>query len=357
MSTGEEQVREIIAGQAGEWLAAHRSGPLDAAERRAFFAWLTASPVHIEEYLGVAALARQLPVAADDPEMPLEAILERVRAGAGGATRLETVSPSSPALTSPHASRRWLWAAVPAALAAIGFALLWWNGDHVAAERYATQHGELRSWRLSDDSMLRLNTDTSVAVRFSRSERRVEVERGEALFEVAHVAGRPFHVVAGTASATAVGTAFSVHRETGSTLVTVVRGRVAASATGARGGTATVDAGEQVRIRDGEPPGPVTPANVERSTAWLHRQIVFEREPLATVAAEFNRYSAVPIEIETPALRTLLITGIFSVDDTETFLDFLRTFPRVTVQTTSASIRVRQAAPAMPSPHPTHQGS
>jgi len=227
----------------------------------------------------------------------------------------------------------------------------------VTTERYATRHGELRSWQLSDRSMLRLNTDTAVTVRYSRSERLVEVDRGEALFEVAHEAHRPFRVVAGTASALAVGTVFSVHRETSSTLVTVIQGRVAVSSAGSGGGVATVGAGEQDRVTDGEPPDKVTPADIERSTAWLHRQIEFEREPLATVAAEFNRYSAVPIEIETPALRTLPITGIFSVDDTETFLDFLRTFPGVTVQATSSGIRVLQAPPATPSPHPTHRGS
>jgi transmembrane sensor len=348
MSTSEEQVREIIAGQAGEWFVAHRAGPLDAAERHAFHAWLTISPVHIEEYLGVAALARHLPVAADDPQMPLEGILERLRSESGGVARLERTSPPSSARAKTRPQHRWLWAAVPAALAAIAFALLWWNGDQVATQHYATRHGELRSWRLSDQSMLRLNTDTSVTVRFSRSERLVELDRGEALFEVAHEPRRSFRVVAGTANTRAVGTTFSVHRDTGSTLVTVVQGRVAVSALGSGGGVATVGAGEQVRVTDGEPPGPVTPADVERSTAWLHRQIVFERAPLAMVAAEFNRYSALPIEIETPALRTLAISGIFSVDDTETFLDFLRTFPRVTVQATSNRIRVFEVPPTTP---------
>jgi transmembrane sensor len=357
MSTDEDQVREIIAAQAGEWLAAHRAGPFDVDERRAFFDWLTTSPVNVEEYLGVAALARQLPVAADDPEMPLESILERVRAESGSVARLERTSPSSSARGETRPQHRWLWAAVPAALAALGFALLWSNGDRVSNQRYATRHGELRSWRLSDQSMLRLNTDTSVTVRYSPSERLVDVDRGEALFEVTHEAHRPFRVVAGRVSALAAGTTFSVHREPGSTLVTVLQGRVAVSAVGSGGGAATVEPGEQVRVIDGEPPGPVTATDVERSTAWLHRQIVFEREPLAMVAAEFNRYSALPIEIETPALRTLMITGNFSVDDTETFLDFLRTFPGVTVQATSSRIRVFEAPSTTPSQHPVHPRS
>jgi len=346
MNTGEEQVREIIASQAGEWLAAHRAGPLGGAERRAFFAWLTASPVHIEEYLGVAALERHLPVAADDPQMPLEAIVERARAEAVTATRLEAAPPVSSTLTSLRAPRRWLWVAVPAALAVVGFAL-WRNGEHVTAERYATRHGELRSWQLSDDSMLRLNTDTSVTVRFSRSERLVEVERGEALFEVAHAAGRPFRVRAGYAEVLAVGTRFDVYKQSDSTVVTVVEGEVRVGLTpgqpgaGSAGGrTVAVRAGERLQVSQGTLPSTAVPADTRRSTAWLRREIVFEQEPLGMVAAEFNRYSATPIEIETPELRSLRISGVFSADDAETFVDFLKSLDGVQVEVTHTRIRV-----------------
>jgi len=347
MNTDEEKVREIIASQAGEWVAAHQAGPLDAAERRAFYAWLTASPVHVEEYLGVALLSRRLPIAAADPDMPLEAILDRARAEPDNVASIERASPSL--RPERHGlPRSWLWAVVPAALAAIVVGLFWWRGDHVTSERYTTRHGEMRSWQLSDNSTLRLNTDTSVTAHYSRSERLIKIDRGEALFEVAHEPIRAFRVVAGTASAVAVGTIFSVYREAGSALITVVQGRVTVSTLVGSSGSVTAQGGEQVRVKDGEPPGPATPADVRRSTAWLHRQIVFEREPLGLVAAEFNRYSALPIDIETPALGTLPITGIFSVDDTETFLDFLRTFHGVAIEATSTRIRVFQVAPQAP---------
>jgi ferric-dicitrate binding protein FerR (iron transport regulator) len=89
----------------------------------------------------------------------------------------------------------------------------------------------------------------------------------------------------------------------------------------------------------------------------LHRQLIFERQPLALVTAEFNRYNPRPIDIETPALGTLSITGIFSVDDTETFLDFLRTFNGVTIQATPTRIRVFQAAPMRPAAPPAKRRS
>ena len=76
MNTSDEQVRATIAQQAGEWFAMHRAAALDAAERRAFADWILASPVHVEEYLGVALVARDLPAAADDPEMSFESLLD-----------------------------------------------------------------------------------------------------------------------------------------------------------------------------------------------------------------------------------------------------------------------------------------
>jgi len=362
MNTDDEKVREIIACQAGEWVAAHQAGGLDAAERRAFYAWLMASPVHVEEYLGVAHLSRRLPAAAADPELPLEAILDRVREETEGVTRIGNAPHSSRAAPRARPQGRWLWAAVPAALAVVAVTLFWLRGEqvtpdeHVIPERYATRHGEMRSWRLGDNSTLRLNTDTSVTARYTHSQRLIEIESGEALFEVAHESARPFRVVAGTASVLAVGTTFSVYRQAGgSTLVTVVQGRVGVSTVTAGSTSVNAGAGEQVRVMDGQQPQSPTPADVQRSTAWLHRQIVFERQPLALVTAEFNRYSPRPIDIETPALGTLPITGIFSVDDTETFLDFLRTFNGVTIQATPTRIRVFQAARMRPAAPPAER--
>jgi len=77
MISNEEQVRAAIAEQAGEWLVASDEGPLDTQEAAALSAWLKASPVHVEEFLGVSAVARDLRAARADPEYALDAILAR----------------------------------------------------------------------------------------------------------------------------------------------------------------------------------------------------------------------------------------------------------------------------------------
>jgi transmembrane sensor len=80
--------------------------------------------------------------------------------------------------------------------------------------------------------------------------------------------------------------------------------------------------------------------DAERATAWLHRQIAFDHEPLETVAAEFNRYASKPIEIVTPGLQKLEISGVFTTDDPATFIAFLRSMEGVQVEETTTRFRV-----------------
>jgi transmembrane sensor len=80
--------------------------------------------------------------------------------------------------------------------------------------------------------------------------------------------------------------------------------------------------------------------DAQRATAWLHRQIAFDHEPLEKVAAEFNRYAPKPIEIVTPGLQKLEISGVFTTDDPATFIAFLRSMEGVQVEETATRFRV-----------------
>ncbi len=80
MNSNEEQVRAAIAEQTGEWFVANDEGQLDSQDSVALAAWLKSSPVHIEEFLGVSTIARDLKEVGTDPVYSLEAILARARA-------------------------------------------------------------------------------------------------------------------------------------------------------------------------------------------------------------------------------------------------------------------------------------
>ena len=79
MNSNEEKSRAAIAEQAGEWFVANDEGSLDARDSAALATWFKTSPVHIEEFLGVSAVVRDLKQARTDPQYSLEAILARAR--------------------------------------------------------------------------------------------------------------------------------------------------------------------------------------------------------------------------------------------------------------------------------------
>jgi transmembrane sensor len=357
MISNEEQVRAAIAEQAGEWLVANDDGPLDARESAALAAWLKVSPVHIEEFLAVSVIARDLGAAGTDPEYSLDAVLARARAEDD--TPAQPLWPRVITAVRDLLSRRWLTAAVTiAAVGVLSLGLFSLRNVRptaqvsapggTAALHYETRHGEQQTHILADNSVLHLNTDSAVTIRYSKTQRLVDLTSGEADFEVAHEPARAFRVFARSAEVVDLGTRFDVRLEDTSTLVTVVEGRVAvrpsrsSNQNGSAGQFVRVAANQRLTVTEGEWPGAPVATDAQRATAWLHRQISFEREPLAQVAAEFNRYAPKPIEITTPALRSLQVSGVFTIDDTEAFIAFLRSLDGVRVEVTATRIVVSQ---------------
>jgi transmembrane sensor len=106
-------------------------------------------------------------------------------------------------------------------------------------------------------------------------------------------------------------------------------------------GVQRINAGYQMRV---DVPGLSTqPVQVDlaRTLAWLEHKIIFKDRPLAEVAAEFNRYGSIPVEIEDPTLRALPVTGMLDASDTDSFVAFLETLPGVRVERTSTRIKVK----------------
>jgi transmembrane sensor len=364
MSPKDEQIRIAIAEQASEWLVSNDEGPLRTQEAAELTSWLKTSPVHVEEFLGVAAVARDLRALGADPSYSLDTLIERARADEESA-QVESLRPTAPTTIEEESPlRRWYSiAAVAALVGLLGLGVVLWNlrpntrvsgPAEMTALHFETQHGEQRTYRLADNSLLHLNTETAVTVRYSQAERLVVLTAGEAAFEVAHEPKRVFRVRAGSIDITDVGTRFDVRLKSDSTVVTVSAGRVVVEAPALRpkGGTASgqdshhrpleLSANQQISVEEGEWPGTPVAVDAESTTAWMHRQIVFDHEPLERVAAEFNRYAPKPFEITAPELRTLEVSGIFSTDDTEEFLAFLRSLEGVRVEVTATRIRVSQ---------------
>jgi transmembrane sensor len=361
MDDNEQKSRDAIAEQAAERFVANDDGPLGERDSAALLAWLKASPAHIEALLDVSAIVSDLPALRDDPEYSVEALAERAR-GEDEST-VQPLRPRPIISGTKAPTPRWRVAALAMGIFAtlcVGLFLMWnlrstgpaspFNGS--TALQFETKHGEQRTWRLADNTMLHLNTDSAVTIRYAKTERLAVLSSGQAYFEVAHEPDRAFRVFAGAAEVIAIGTKFDVRLEDNATIVTMVEGRIAvgpSSMLGERGVSSGkeqsarfVELGpdQQIKLVAGQWPPEVMAEDSQRDTAWMRRQIVFDHEPLKTVAAEFNRYTQKPIAITTPALQNLQISGAFATDDIEAFIAFLRRLKGVQVEVTATQIRV-----------------
>jgi transmembrane sensor len=351
MNSTDAEIRSAIIARAAEWLAAHRAGALDHEQRTAFFAWLTASPLHVEEYLAIVALERDLAVAADDESVSWEKLLELARGkGPGNVVAFaDTGRQGATVVSGPGGyAARWRWGFGALAVLSV-IAIASWGlrpGPRLDVPRtYQTVHGVQGVWRLSDDSVLHLDADSKVTVRYTASERRLEVDHGQALFEVAHNADRPFRVTAGATNMVAVGTEFDVSRHEHSTLLTVINGQVAVYA-GTSFGAAhglRVGAGLQVQATDEGSLSPPRSVDVHHAVAWLQRRIAFDQRPLGEVAEDFNRYNSTALVINDPALRALVVSGVFNADDLDSFTNFLASLDGVRVQRHPTAIVVTRS--------------
>lgn len=202
-----------------------------------------------------------------------------------------------------------------AALAAAGGTYL--ALDHLTPT-YGTQAIEQKVVRLEDGSRVHLNVDSQVKVAFRDGERRLTLTRGEAFFDVAHDARRPFIVEVGSAQVRALGTKFDVRRRNGDVQVTLLQGSVRVSPDAGQGAPVVLRANQQAQITRGAAIR-TTAIDATRTTSWTTGRLVFRDTPLAAAVAEVNRYSAQKVELAGPGLGAQPISGFFDVGDAESF--------------------------------------
>jgi transmembrane sensor len=206
------------------------------------------------------------------------------------------------------------------AVAAVGY---FWP----KCESFHTAVGAVAAVPMSDGSTVTLNTDSQVRIAVTSAQRRVELGRGEAFFEVAKDPVRPFVVIVGNCKVTAVGTKFSVWRAASEVRITVTEGRVRVERTDSEAPNEApeeVSAGDVVHARS---TGVVIElkrlSEVEENLSWRRGYLFFHDVPLATAVAEFNRYNREKIVIGDPAIATVRIGGNFRANNLAGFVRLL----------------------------------
>ncbi|WGL16361.1 FecR domain-containing protein [Microbulbifer bruguierae] len=335
-----QEVQKVLAedrlDQACTWIARLRSDALSDADRRAFTAWMSESAANRQAFDEMAELWGDLGVLS---RFPLDELYPE-----SVPTRKRGVSPdNAPSRPSPrHSSRptpsapsdsetsRWYlpqWLLGGSAVAAcFGIALWvgnqWFEQAPLQQQMYTTAIGETRTVSLPDGSVVQLNTNSELIINFSREQRRTQLLRGEAYFDVARQTSRPFTVAAGTANIRVLGTQFNIERNPDNTRISVTEGVVAVSETHSASGlqpeAVKLTRNQKVSV-SGSGLSDVARTSPEEALDWTRGQLVFDETPLNEALEELNRYLKVPAAAASD-VREQTLSGTFELTDPENTL-------------------------------------
>ncbi|HEY7638586.1 MAG TPA: FecR domain-containing protein [Steroidobacteraceae bacterium] len=312
--------RRRVNEEATQWWLQLQTQGMPRQQREAFVDWLRESPVHVAEMLRVASVHGALEQFEHWARIATE----------GSGNDEQVVVPLHHAGATAAAGKRWLrhgWriAAAVAGLAVATALLL----PALRGQVIQTDRGERREVVLADGSVVQIDPQSRLRVRFEDRERRVFLDSGRALFRVSRNPVRPFLVEAAATTVRAVGTAFGVERRPQGIVVTVSEGKVAIEGPGA---TPLLVANEQVTVSAAGSATPVRKVDSARALAWAEGRLNFENTPVREVVAQFNRYNSIRLHVEDEELARRPISGVFNAANPESFIAFIQATTAVHVE-------------------------
>lgn len=322
---------ETIETAAATWICEKEDG-LTPERARVLEAWRQADPRHS---LALARMEKSLGLLNEMPDVrrPLEAEFG-----------VEWRRPRRARLF-PTA----VWIGGIAALFLVGFLLKNAVPHKEDVKYYAAEPSVPRHVELVDGSIININAGSRVGVEFTPTERRITLSRGEAHFEVAHNANRPFIVMAQGVAVRAVGTAFNVKLSPTLIEVLVVEGQVELRRPSDEASARPrVGAGEQALVNAEEKIftariAPAAADSIRSTLAWHGRVMTLSDVALKEIVADFNRRNGIQIIIADPELGARKLGGSFALDELTTFVRMLEQDGEITAERREGEIVLRHA--------------
>ncbi|WP_343699754.1 FecR domain-containing protein [Caulobacter sp.] len=292
--------------EAVAWFTRLSDTEVENEDLERFQKWLQ-RPGNRAAYRHIEDISQQAIDLRDDPDFraATREILSRPR----------PAPPAKKAVNWPSSPQLWSGMAVAGALAT---ALVAWLV--VQPKTYQTEVGGRLTAHLDDGSTVLLNTDTELKVRFTGGERRMTLVKGQAFFDVAHDAGRPFLVSAGPMEVRAIGTRFDVRHDGPEAIVALAQGRVKVSQQDAQRATWTLTPGQALALEPGASTARPVAVDVATLTGWTSGVITFHNVALSQAVAEMNRYEQAKITLGPGVPSDARISGTFAPGGDEAFV-------------------------------------
>jgi transmembrane sensor len=205
-------------------------------------------------------------------------------------------------------------------IAALGFAggLIWLDPAY-RSEHYSSAAGQVHSVELVDGSIITLDGSSQIDVSWHLRSRRVELQSGQALFDVAPASYRPFLTRAGSTEIVVVGTRYNVSRLADDVRITVEEGKVDVRG---QGNNVLLTPGKQVLVHNGQVGKPIK-IDAESLIGWTEGRLVFDRTPLIEVLDAVRRHRGTSVRLADAGLAQFPVSGTFDSANLDSLLALL----------------------------------
>jgi transmembrane sensor len=180
----------------------------------------------------------------------------------------------------------------------------------VITAHYQTRPGQQLDLALADGSKLELDGATSIDVAIGGNRRQIDLQRGEAFFDIAHDPARPFVITAAGSRTRVLGTAFDIDVARHGVKLQVYRGLVRF---GGMRGSVDVAAGWRSTFTGNAALSPTRfdPAQQD----WRHNWLDTDGIRLEDLVDALNRSGGPTISSPPTNLAGLMLAGRFKLDD------------------------------------------
>lgn len=293
-----------------KWLALLQSPLLTSSQEEDFFTWLDESQLNQAAYLKAESLWER------------GEALEKVEYAS-------THKKSKPTISWPSFE----FPVMPAIAASIfvlfcGLGIFQYYQPTLDAGHYRTALGQQQEVTLSDGSVLLLNTDSDITVKYQKTHRIVQLNKGEVFFDIQKGEDRPFDVITNSGTIRVLGTQFSVFNTQDGTFVTVIEGRVGLSSENTPSASfeadITLTKNQQLSIEDGAKGVQPKRVNASNKTAWRNNKLIYHGDRLGDVINDVNRYYDSQIVLGNPELAEKEVVAVLQLGNFSTTLTSLK---------------------------------
>jgi transmembrane sensor len=325
-------------------------GETDFRENEELASWLKADPANKTLFREYKAAWEKLALSQIESSTDLDAAWERIASGidfqdseeeAPVTGEEQDLVPEAPYRFT--ISQKWMLriAAIIFFIAVPAFLLIFYLNKPL--QKNLTASTEMIESRLPDGTAVTLNTGSILTFpsRFTKGTRNVGLS-GEAWFEVAHDASKPFIIYYKDIRLEVLGTSFYVNTDVtqGSMEVILSSGKVSVYYAENATQRITLLPGEKAEI--GHETGQITKSvnQDENFLSWKTKKFIFSNDSLKMIIPLLNKVYASSIELKDESLGTCLLTATFDRQSLESILKVMASTLDLKVDDSGGSIEI-----------------